>query len=195
MIRYVIISTLIHVLLIILTFGLPRLFLFDKFKSDTNAPSLKVFLNNYKLDNINSQKKRSFSDNSQIARVQESEVAFDAKKEDLLSKAENISSKNEEYLGNNQNSSLVPPRVIYAPNIDYPLSAKLRKIQGSVVLSITILTNGRVANIRIVSSSGSELLDASAERFVRDVVFEPAKDEKGNPITVETTYIVHFVLR
>lgn len=195
MVRYIVISTLIHVFLIIVVFGFPRLFVFEEHKGDTKVTSIRVSLNNYEFKSVNSRKREFFSDNLQSVRVQESEVGFDEEKEGLLSEVESLSLSDEECTISNQTSTLVPPKVIYTPKIDYPLYAKLRRIQGSVVLSITISTNGRVVDSRIVSSSGSELLDISAERFVRGVVFEPAKDDKGNPITVETTYVVHFVLK
>ncbi|MCS7299682.1 MAG: energy transducer TonB [Spirochaetia bacterium] len=195
MIRYVIISTLIHVFLIIVIFGFPRLFVFEKHRGDTNITSIRVSLNNYEFKSVDSRKKEFFSDNLQSVRVQESEVRFDEEKEGLLSGVESVSSSDEEYTIDNQTSALVPPKVIYTPKIEYPLYAKLRGIQGSVVLSITISTNGRVVGSRIVSGSGSELLDTSAERFVRGVLFEPARDDRGNPIIIETTYIVHFVLK
>jgi len=64
----------------------------------------------------------------------------------------------------------------------YPSRAKREGIEGTVGVSVTIAPTGRVAECRVVRSSGSDLLDQAAckaaQRYAR---FEPALDLAGNP--------------
>lgn len=87
-----------------------------------------------------------------------------------------------------------PPRPIYTPPVEYPLQARLRKIQGSVTLGVVISTNGRVKEPRILKSSNHRILDCRALEYIEKVIFEPARNEVGEPIETEVNYVLHFVL-
>ena len=54
-------------------------------------------------------------------------------------------------------------------NKPYPKRAKRRGKQGRVSVSFIILRNGSIQNIRVVSSSGSSLLDNAALRAVKSI--------------------------
>lgn len=56
-----------------------------------------------------------------------------------------------------------------AKHFHYPRIARRRGWQGTVVLSVRILPNGRLANIRVVRSSGRAVLDRSALGSLGDV--------------------------
>lgn len=90
---------------------------------------------------------------------------------------------------------IVPPKILNLPQFEYPFQARIKKIKGSVLLKMTITTNGTPSNIHILKSSGSEILDSSAIEYVKRITFEPAKTYNNTPIETEITYLLHFVLK
>jgi periplasmic protein TonB len=67
---------------------------------------------------------------------------------------------------------------------DYPESALDREEQGTVRVSLTIGTNGRVSGCSVASSSGSRTLDQATCRIITSRArFTPARDDNGNPTT------------
>ncbi|MBU2522255.1 MAG: TonB family protein [Proteobacteria bacterium] len=64
------------------------------------------------------------------------------------------------------------------PSPEYPLIARRRGFQGTVVLEVLVDRNGRVGDLRIFKSSGYKVLDSAAEESVREWIFKPAI--KGN---------------
>jgi protein TonB len=63
---------------------------------------------------------------------------------------------------------------------DYPSSALDREEQGTVSVSLSIGTNGRVSACSIVSSSGSRTLDSTTCRILTSrAKFTPARDSTG----------------
>jgi protein TonB len=76
---------------------------------------------------------------------------------------------------------------------NYPSAAIRRGIEGTVGVTVTVNTEGRVAGCSVSSSSGESSLDDAAckgmERYAR---FEPALDRNGNPISASwSTRIVY----
>ena len=67
---------------------------------------------------------------------------------------------------------------------DYPSSAIENEEQGTVAVSLTIGTNGRVSGCSVTSSSGSRSLDSTTCRVLQSrAKFTPARDNQGNPTT------------
>ena len=64
------------------------------------------------------------------------------------------------------------------PSPEYPLIARRRGFQGTVVLEVLVNRNGRVADLRVFNSSGYKVLDRAAVESVGDWIFRPAI--KGN---------------
>lgn len=64
------------------------------------------------------------------------------------------------------------------PSPEYPLIARRRGFQGTVVLEVMVDRNGRVGELRVLKSSGYKVLDRAAGESVRDWIFKPAI--KGN---------------
>ena len=64
------------------------------------------------------------------------------------------------------------------PSPEYPLIARRRGFQGTVVLEVMVDRNGRVGELRVLKSSGYKVLDRAASVSVRDWIFKPAI--KGN---------------
>ena len=74
----------------------------------------------------------------------------------------------------------------------YPPEAKAQRIQGTVVVVLTINTQGKVLEARAVS--GPEELRACAVGYARDWVFEPAH-VKGKPVKARFRLTMPFRLR
>ena len=66
---------------------------------------------------------------------------------------------------------------IYKHNISppYPLLAKKRGYQGTVLLEVLVTTEGKADSIRLSRSSGYSILDRAAIKGVREWLFYPAK--------------------
>ena len=75
----------------------------------------------------------------------------------------------------------------------YPLSARLRGHEGVVLISAEILSEGRVGNVKIKSSSGYGILDQSALEAVKAWKFDPAR-KMGKPVSVRVDIPMRFVL-
>lgn len=76
----------------------------------------------------------------------------------------------------------------------YPRSARLAGQEGRVVLRVQVAANGSVASLHVVESSGTDALDASAVRAVRDWRFRPAT-RAGHPVAAVVEVPVTFRLR
>jgi periplasmic protein TonB len=71
-------------------------------------------------------------------------------------------------------------------NRDYPREALRNGLTGQVSVRFTVRTNGRIANCRVVASSGSPLLDATTCRLLtRRLRFRPARNAAGIPIETD----------
>ncbi len=66
---------------------------------------------------------------------------------------------------------------IYKRNIppQYPLLARRRAYQGTVLLEVLVKKDGKAGSIRLARSSGYEILDKAAITGVKDWLFQPAK--------------------
>lgn len=69
------------------------------------------------------------------------------------------------------------------PAPDYPELARLRRIQGTVVLRLAVDASGRVAACELVGSSGSALLDAAARRAAMRWRFDRGPGVVEQPFT------------
>lgn len=61
------------------------------------------------------------------------------------------------------------------PPPEYPLAARRRGYQGTVVLNVLVNAEGRVENLWVADSSGYRLLDNAAVRAVKNWFFIPGK--------------------
>jgi len=71
-------------------------------------------------------------------------------------------------------------RNIIDKNKVYPPIAKRRKIQGSVLISFTILTDGSVSDFNVDKSSGFKQLDVAAHNILKKSVPFPPPPENVN---------------
>jgi len=85
------------------------------------------------------------------------------------------------------------PSIVFNPPPDYPIEAQQRRWQGLVLLRFQVTTEGRVADLEVLATSGHALLDAAAVRAVRQWVFEPAR-QSGRPVSVTVRLPLRFRL-
>ena len=82
-------------------------------------------------------------------------------------------------------AALVIPPAFAAPgpgNDDYPLDALNKHEQGVVLTDLTIGTDGRVSDCKVLVSPGSPTLDAATcSAFLTRARFDPERDNRGNP--------------
>ena len=96
-------------------------------------------------------------------------------------------------------SDLSRPPALRAGTItaeDYPPLALRWELQGVTRTLITIGTDGRVSDCRILKSSGSSLLDThSCALVTARFVFDPALDAKGHAIEAQAVQAVAWVMQ
>jgi TonB family protein len=90
------------------------------------------------------------------------------------------------------NGGSTRPRVIYAPNPEFSEQARKAKVQGTVVLTVTVDANGDVADVKVIKSLGSGL-DEKAIEAVRTWKFKPGTED-GTPVRSEVPVEVSFHL-
>jgi len=99
--------------------------------------------------------------------------------------------------GNGRKSGgIISPGILSRVEPTYPEQARQAGREGTVVLKIQILENGRPGHVTVYRSSGSDLLDDAAVDAVRQWRFIPAKErESGQAIVCYTTMPVVFRLK
>ena len=97
-------------------------------------------------------------------------------------------------------NSLDEPTTVATPNYKknnppaYPLSARRRNYEGTVLLDVLVRRDGRVGSIRVAESSGHKSLDQSAIRGVRKWTFHPGK-RGGEPVEMWVKVPIRFRLK
>ena len=76
----------------------------------------------------------------------------------------------------------------------YPRQARRRGYEGIVLLSVMVLDNGTVGEVRIKESSGYSCLDSAALKTVKKWTFEPAT-RLGTAIPMWVDVPVRFTLK
>lgn len=89
--------------------------------------------------------------------------------------------------------SITAPHVISAPEPPFTPEASKIRMQGTVILTVVVGENGRVAKVTIVRPLGMGL-DDSAARTVRKWKFKPAT-RKGRPVAVRVRVETAFKFR
>lgn len=84
------------------------------------------------------------------------------------------------------------PRLIREVKPDFPDALKRRGVEGKVVLTLEIGSDGRVRKARVVARLHPEL-DRLARRAALKLRFEPAK-VRGTPVAVNLPYTFYFVI-
>jgi TonB family protein len=79
-----------------------------------------------------------------------------------------------------------PPRALTSPPAAYPAEAKRLRLEGSVLVLVTVEPDGRPGAVRVLESAGA-VLDGAVVEAVRGWRFEPAR-RHGNPVRAEWQY-------
>lgn len=74
------------------------------------------------------------------------------------------------------------PRVVYAQDPEFSEEARQQRVEGTVVLGITVTSEGKATQIRVVRSLGYGL-DEKAIEAVRNWKFRPGTKD-GQPVSV-----------
>lgn len=91
--------------------------------------------------------------------------------------------------------SYLPPQLLKKVEPSYPDQAREKGIQGTVVVRVEILEDGRVGEVALKNSSGQDLLDQAALKAAKKWRFVPAKDrDTGQPVKCFTSFPVVFRL-
>ncbi len=81
------------------------------------------------------------------------------------------------------------------PPPKYPISAKRRGVEGSVLLNVIVNAEGLASEVSIKKSSGYSELDEAALNAVSNWRFVPAKTSSGSATTANVIVPVEFKLR
>jgi len=82
--------------------------------------------------------------------------------------------------------------LIFHPNPTYPSEARNKGIEGAVILSGTITTDGSLRSLKIIGSSNPQLENSVIE-MIQDWKYKPTI-LNGTPVEVLTTITVNFTL-
>ena len=85
------------------------------------------------------------------------------------------------------------PRYGSNPEPSYPMQARRRGLQGTVMLRVLVDAGGNVADVRLAGSSGHSILDRAAMSSVRSWSFTPGMSG-GRPRQMWVEVPVRFVL-
>lgn len=80
------------------------------------------------------------------------------------------------------------------PRPPYPISARRRGLEGTVVLRVEVLANGTCGRLEVKSGSGHEILDSAAAQAVKSWRFSPAR-RGGDALTAWVDIPVTFRLK
>lgn len=98
--------------------------------------------------------------------------------------------------GSTKGGGIAAPGILSKADPVYPSAARKAGQEGTVLLRIEILTNGRTGAISVARSTGYAALDEAAIEAVTNWQFIPAKDlATGRAVPCTTTLPVSFRLR
>ena len=88
--------------------------------------------------------------------------------------------------------NLIPAKLVYKIDPEYPQDTQSRGVQGDVVLRAVISVQGRVLSLTSISAPDQQLVDA-AMKAVREWRYQPSL-LNGEPVETVTTITVNFEL-
>ena len=84
------------------------------------------------------------------------------------------------------------PRLVNEVRVPYPKIARIRGVQGPVVLDIIVSSKGEVSSAKVVTSPSPELSEA-ALLALQKFRFRPAR-LKDKPVAIQIRYTYRFIL-
>jgi len=98
-------------------------------------------------------------------------------------------------VGGGSQGGIAAPSILAKVDPVYPAAARQSGLEGTVVLRVEILANGRPGEITVSRSTGHTILDEAAIAAVEKWQFVPAKDRSsGRTVACTTTLPVSFRL-
>ncbi|MDP3466246.1 MAG: energy transducer TonB [Sulfuricurvum sp.] len=88
------------------------------------------------------------------------------------------------------NAHLGEIRGLLLQNLKYPKIAQKLKMQGEVRIAFSLGTDGSVENVKVVESSGFEILDEDAVSLIEKTASKFPKPSKSVRITVPLSYVL-----
>jgi protein TonB len=88
------------------------------------------------------------------------------------------------------NAHLGEIRALLLQNMKYPKMAQKLKMQGEVRIAFSLDADGSVENVKVVESSGFEILDEDAVSLIEKTASKLPKPSKSVRITVPLSYIL-----
>ncbi len=140
-------------------------------------------------------KKKRFDHQAQVKPTKKEETEPKTLKETIKQAKAATESIVEAHSAVQRAKAVVEARPLYQdnPKPKYPALAQRRGWQGTVILAVTVLEDGKTHQVRLHKSSGYKLLDQSAWKAVRNWYFLPGT-ENGVPVQMEVLIPVHFIL-
>jgi TonB family protein len=89
---------------------------------------------------------------------------------------------------------VVPARLLDAPDIEFPRSLRRRKVEGEIVLLVSLAPSGNVANVRVDASDVPKRFDEHVSETVRGWKFAPST-RGGEPIASEVRLRIPIQIR
>lgn len=96
-------------------------------------------------------------------------------------------------LGAGAGGALAPPGYRANPKPDYPPLAREKGYEGTVVLRVRVLPDGKAGQVAVERSSGHEILDSAAVRAVKAWLFIPAT-RNGIAVPMSVSVPIRFSL-
>lgn len=90
---------------------------------------------------------------------------------------------------------VVPPRLVRYVKPEYPGSARVKGIEGKVVVRVLVDKAGDVETVEIYAPSGAEILDEAAVKAAKKWEFAPARDNLGKNMSCFVLVPISFNLR
>ena len=90
-------------------------------------------------------------------------------------------------------SGIEPPKLLHEVKPDYTEDARLRRVEGEVVMEIVVRRDGSVGDVRTLRGLGGGLNDRAIQA-VRQWRFSPAR-RLGSPVDVIVEVSVEFKVR
>jgi TonB family protein len=133
------------------------------------------------------------SDHDNLATSQDGKDT-DNEKTAQLSYRENMNHKSDPGVDSpNRNTELAFPDYKVNPKPRYPMLARRKGYEGTIILRVFVLESGGVGKVELEKSSGYEILDESALKAVKEWVFTPGKKD-GEPVPSWVTVPIKFQL-
>lgn len=111
----------------------------------------------------------------------------------LISCVSNGAKTNSEIKPSEQEDIYISPRVIKSYPPRYPISAKIKNIEGKVIIKFVVTKEGTVRDIEVIESFPIGVFDEAAIKCIEKFRFEPAT-KNGKPFDVTAKMPIEFTL-